>query len=496
MKRHALTDRQGFCITCIAGLWITLLAQAGLGQTLPAVAAQRTVVIFTYHESGSDSLPSNVFNGILVSPGFIATSAWAMGEGHRNPFQSSTDAKPRVRARAVLRQDDKVLIVNCTPVPPARSESPLFLLEIDATHRPAVEKMLGPNMEKAPFDATETLQLVGVVAPLGLTPNDLSPQTLPAPVAMSVKTGEAITIVGGKIPAAELLQGVPAQMVGAGLWDEQGRIRSLLVRDAHRWIALDLDAAGKLLRPDTPAPPKVATAPANPDPDKPAPPTPAPAIKPEPKPPTPTPAPAPEIKPAHVVMDPKMAAVFDQEGLKPVMHPILLMHAGQEQADLIMALIGANQIAEARQMLDDIEPLASGHLGELLSQRRALTLILDGKYEEAARKAKVCLIAKDPNVKASGQVLAQVLADHPDGRYEGKVLSNNRALADAIVAHLDREREAMWKRVKALSSEAAGDQAAGEIAALKRRVDGYRLVSPAHFTDLAEALHGSGRSIR
>jgi hypothetical protein len=432
-------------------------------------AARRTVGIYTYYTIEGKLLPARNFTGILINAGQIATSAWALTQPPTD-LSSGTQRAVLAQVFAVASIDGKPVVLSCHALDSA-SSLPVTLLEVAEADREKIANLADKPVATAALTLKSEARVVGVVAPDGLSSDGLATGAVPAPVSMRLKIGEKIKFQG--VDGASVDQTLPGSMIGGGVWNTQDQLIGFVTRFQDALVVSDLAAFTKML--------------SNPGPVVVRPPVPENPVTPE----------TPKVKPPDETAGPavprSLKGLIDmvkQEGLTLQLDASLLDFVKQDQADLVMAKIAGGKPADAVKMLNDIEPLSSGTLAEQLNYRRALALLMLGKYTDARARAEASLTATDELVNTRGHALFKVLDEHPDGQLDGKPLSDPKVLADSMRVKgnedVAKQLDLMFAAAKntQLVSTTSFDLIEQRVQAVLKRIDAARQSKQGNFDSL------------
>lgn len=434
---------------------------------VPKKIAQRTVALMTFRGKEPSWQPGASVSGVLIGPKHILASSASLGRRHGRLFAGAETKMPD-RVVAAVRIGKRVAFVDCTIVP-AAEDAPFRVLEIAAADREKLGKFADDQIKVDDLSGDDTLA-VGVFAPAGLVPSALKPNVVPAAHAVALRLGDTATRIDLRMEATAVSQPLPAQMAGAGVW-ENGRLVGILLRRGEGWFVVGTDAfktlipdTGPVVGPDPPKPPDV------PDPPKP------PVVPDGPK--------VPKL--VSPELNPDMARLIKEIGGKPTLDAGFIDHVNQDQADMAMAMLAGGQPDKALELIEDILFLTRGQLAEQLTYRRALALAVMGNIKEARQDAQKSLTAEDPKVAGRARMLAAALMLVEDGKFDGKPITEPAALRAAAEAALGKIYTRLESKADDVLKLPAGTPVAKDAAeAILKEFNQYRNAWPGYFKGLS-----------
>jgi hypothetical protein len=441
----------------------------GASPAAAQLPADRTVMVVTY-ERGRVLQPAGAFNGVLIDASHVLTSDAALRQPCPLVGKMSPDLPDEVMV--VIRIGDQQ-ILTVASIEPHEASPDIAVLTLDQSGieitRPVVTKRAG--LARLPKDGE--CQAIGTMAPAGVTPDQFPSVVIPAPAALNV------TLRGVDGPTAGIEEPLPLTFAGAGVWTQGGQLVGILTRLGHEWRIAPVMPREK---PAKPAGPTIADSP----PEKMTPESPVATTN------------GKGRGGVSLELRGLMLMMRDMD-LKPRIEPGLLDYARQDQADMVMCYIASGRNDEALKLLDDIQPLASGHLADQLNYRRALALVLAGRGSEASAYAIKAQASSDPLVKARAKVLGRTLDTNHEDTFGGKPLTDSAVLAAAIQAELDKVDTEARTALKALAAqrpttEAAITAAIEKLAAIRQSVEEYKDAWPGYLDELIgqlETIHNA-----
>lgn len=424
MTRSTLAHRAAvwaLCLSLFAGL-----STAHAAAPKADYAQKYTVGVFTYFTVNGKPRFAKALSGVIGENGTILTSSWALEQGLVDPF-SKTTAKEPSQILAVIRKGDALIIARCIRSPKGEG-SPLAVLEIDEAQRDAVKQIVAEEAKRTKLDVGSDAMVVGVVGPNGIKPKQLSPQSVPAPLAMAVKLGQIRSFHDGQYDGASILAPIPPQMIGGGVWDNGGNLMGILVRSTgDAWHVMDTKDISRILNP----PPKVEVAAK--EPEKPASAMTATAEK-----PAPSMSKEPEKKPEPASPTGKsFAEIFKELGVEKKWDDKMLDHTGVYAVDAAQAYLAGGKPDDALKQLAEAEK-NPGDQKERIDYLKTIATIMQGKFEAAQPLAEKANSLKDPLLAARGHTVYWVLRKAPSGNFEGKKLTEPDQFQAAYLGWLEK----------------------------------------------------------
>lgn len=458
MRGRRLTHARGGLCGVIAVVIAAVVVCAPRGVLAAPTPEASTVVIFTYHGDGGSLRPSSVFTGVLLNAQQVLTSSAALQRGHGNLIRGYQPGQPQY-VLVVVPENGQQLKVPATVVE-LGADSPLALLALDPMRAGDLQGKVNGGPAVTPLAGKSALRVIGVPTPWGDLPEEVTPQTIPPAVPVSLE----LSAPGA---SADLAFPLPRQFAGAGAWDAEGKLAGIVVHEPGRWRVVDVTAAVQQAQNILKQKPAVAAAPDGPMPS----------------------GTVAELPPRLRGLAEMMSAL----GLTLRLPPDLLDYVGQEQADLVMSYLAAGRFDKAQQMLDELESLASGTLAEQLNYRRALLAMLQGDYKLARDRAAATLGAQDALVRGRGRMLYRVLETNPEGAYAMRPLKDPLVLREALLAEVikaERPIAAAWNAARAqqLVSKNSFEVINQKLDQVASAIEQYQHSWPGHFDQMSQQL--------